>query len=502
MLLANPTMAPSSPSGSSLPPNSSRGRSPLADLSAAPAANALCSSDISENSSMLPSLSDTIKNGTVGAARGQRAPFPSTSQPQGARKAGRPKGKSKKYGSLPQRASGRRRSISPPPGHGVNGSAPRTDPGTSPQHPAAAGSNYDAPSDDVRSLPAPDPAVRTQAEGDAARSLLGLSSSASAAKKKVSSIPTPTQPKAKRQRTKITPPPRLVAIPCEGLYGGCFGAALSFAGQSMLNTGQKLIKWAREGDAGLRSFSSSVLASSSELLLPYYGLTLRRAKNLAHGFAFFSKNCVLRRMCSGKRSEAPRCDQCAKAQRIAGTNIRKAHQPIVVRAHRFTNVEHIGNDPAKAKLEIIALRKENRSMKRKLARKVFKEEMAKDSVQVSRKEGKRVRRAVEVMSDTVEEKLRASGDEEGAELWLIHRDSLNEHFKNGGKSRKKRVPVHPVILNWAIAFLAKTSSSIYREVAKIMMLPDISYVYRKSQEMVSRSSDKGYAIHIATLRSL
>ena len=45
-------------------------------------------------------------------------------------------------------------------------------------------------------------------------------------------------------------------------------------------------------------------------------------------------------------------------------------------------------------------------------------------------------------------------------------------------------------MNWAIAFLACTSASIYKEVAKIMMLPNISTVYRKTTELITTKNYK------------
>ena len=37
-------------------------------------------------------------------------------------------------------------------------------------------------------------------------------------------------------------------------------------------------------------------------------------------------------------------------------------------------------------------------------------------------------------------------------------------MKNGGKSLHKKAPVYPTLLKWAIAFLARTSVSVYKEV--------------------------------------
>ena len=88
------------------------------------------------------------------------------------------------------------------------------------------------------------------------------------------------------------------------------------------------------------------------------------------------------------------------------------------------------------------------------------------------------------------------------ELWMLERDRLNAIFDNGGKVVGRQVPVHPTILWWSIGFLAKHSQSCYKEVAKVMKLPNISYVFRKMKEMVSRSNDKGYAIHFTTLKTM
>ena len=62
--------------------------------------------------------------------------------------------------------------------------------------------------------------------------------------------------------------------------------------------------------------------------------------------------------------------------------------------------------------------------------------------------------------------------------------------------------MHPTILWWSIGFLAKNSSSCYKEVQKVMRLPDISYVYKKMKELVSRSDDTGFGIHFTTLQTM
>ena len=106
------------------------------------------------------------------------------------------------------------------------------------------------------------------------------------------------------------------------------------------------------------------------------------------------------------------------------------------------------------------------------------------------------------MDSTITTALKEGRASEELDLWEIHRDHINQVWKNGGKSRYKKAPVHPTLLNWAIAFHAKTSVSIYKEVQKIMQLPDISYIYRKTNEMVSTTADRGYSINITTIKTI
>ena len=81
-------------------------------------------------------------------------------------------------------------------------------------------------------------------------------------------------------------------IKCKGSYSGNSGAALSFVGRSLLRTGQKLLKWAKEPDAGLSSFSSSALASSRHLCMPHFGMDIERTDSPSDGYLMRDVGCV------------------------------------------------------------------------------------------------------------------------------------------------------------------------------------------------------------------
>jgi hypothetical protein len=92
---------------------------------------------------------------------------------------------------------------------------------------------------------------------------------------------------------------------------------------------------------------------------------------------------------------------------------------------------------------------------------------------------------------------------EALELWPLHSQHIAEVDKNGGKGKgQKMVQYHPLLMNWAIAFLARTSARVCAEVAKIMMLPHISHVYRKRAKLISSKCGNSFGLHINTIWSI
>jgi hypothetical protein len=73
---------------------------------------------------------------------------------------------------------------------------------------------------------------------------------------------------------------------CQGVCNGYLGMALHFAGESMLHTGHQLLQWVKEPNSGSKSFSSSILAKTGNISLPYYKIILDRSCNPEEGFIF------------------------------------------------------------------------------------------------------------------------------------------------------------------------------------------------------------------------
>ena len=91
------------------------------------------------------------------------------------------------------------------------------------------------------------------------------------------------------------------------------------------------------------------------------------------------------------------------------------------------------------------------------------------------------------MDGPVTEALQSGAAPKALELWRVHTEHINRVFENGGEGRGRQ---NATLMNWAIAFLARTSSGTYNEVAKIFMLPHISTVYQKMAEIIATKNDK------------
>ena len=91
-------------------------------------------------------------------------------------------------------------------------------------------------------------------------------------------------------------------------------------------------------------------------------------------------------------------------------------------------------------------------------------------------------------------------DSKEMELWKIHLRHLLDVNKKG---KNRRTRFDPMLLKWAIALLAKTSHSVYEEVARVMQLPTLSYILRKNKDIVGEQGVSGYyGIHITHISSM
>ena len=223
------------------------------------------------------------------------------------------------------------------------------------------------------------------------------------------------------------------------------------------------------------------------------------------GYYFTDTKCRVMKESTGRENEALRCDVCNKAKKHKEKKIMQKHKPNIEESGRRSRIDYIANDPVKADHEIRRLRATIDILKKQKSIEMFEEELEKYGLKIRGQKVERVAEAVEEMSPIIEKEL--AGDQEALELWQLQRERLNQvHEKglnaNGKRKRGRAVSVHPVILNWAISFLARTSATVYKEVQRVMLLPDIREVQRATAKMVSGNADMALGMCIKTIREL
>ena len=289
-------------------------------------------------------------------------------------------------------------------------------------------------------------------------------------------------------------------LQCSGVYEGSFWPAFTFAARSLQYTVDQLRRWAREPDFGLKSFAGSILSASLSLCLPYQGVILDRAHNPCDGFIFRAVSCT--GSCS-TTEKIKHCEHCASNINVA-RKVRRSNDPIVEPAGKQASIQKISRNPDLAELEIRQIRDENRNLRRQLARVILMDAMEKDgAVFHDGAEGDRIRRVVDIIDEPISDALRSNSATEGLEIWQIHSEHISK-VSSDGKRKCGRQKYHQMLMNWAMAFLSRTSCRTYNEVAKIMivMLPCIGTVYRKTAEIISTKNDKAYCLHMNTIRSI
>ena len=293
----------------------------------------------------------------------------------------------------------------------------------------------------------------------------------------------------------------IVVNKCRGVYAGCFGQALTFFAKCLRHTASEVLKWVQHPDKGVAAFMNSIFATSKALCLPFYGLTVERAENPAEGFIFRRQECC--EACDGNHQC---CSACLSKRKNSKKEIKRLAMPPAECPGKRATIHNISNNPTWAAAEIRTLRETKRRLERQLAiKQLLVKELAENGKVVPNDEtAKGIRSAIDIMDRPITEALESNGvTTVESEIWRIHAEHIRKVYDQGGKGRGfKRITYHPTIMNWAIAFLARTSSSVYKDVQNVMMLPDISYVYRKTAEMVSTNNDKAWGLHLHTIRSI
>ena len=146
----------------------------------------------------------------------------------------------------------------------------------------------------------------------------------------------------------------------------------------------------------------------------------KRANNAKDGFNFYSVECTCSAVAMGRSRKIQKCKACSKNKHKLIVHVRKRDEPIVERPGRRSPIESIANHPAKAILEIEAVRKENKELRKQNTKRVFKSSLNQHRVMVDKENLCRVSASVKTMDSTITAALKEGNAKEELHLWEIH----------------------------------------------------------------------------------
>jgi hypothetical protein len=177
----------------------------------------------------------------------------------------------------------------------------------------------------------------------------------------------------------------------------------------MQHTVNQLQQWAKEPDLGVKSFASSILLTLRSICLPYQGMVLDRMSNSREGFVFRVESCG--GIYSSQRfNSGLRCSFCVSQKKWGSEKIRQSFKPSNGCAGKRATIQKISMNSELAPMEIHKICKENRRLRRELARTVLQEAIDKDGAVLSDgASGDRIRQDVGIMDGPITEALQSSG---------------------------------------------------------------------------------------------
>ena len=148
---------------------------------------------------------------------------------------------------------------------------------------------------------------------------------------------------------------------------------------------------------------------------------------------------------------------------------------------KFSRIYLISTNPVKSNIEICRLRKQNAKLRRKMASLMNAQRLKKEGQTIDNVlDASLIKKVFTSANENVSKVLDTESKEMA--LWKVHYEHILAVNASGGENTQTRLD--PLLLKWAIALLAKTSHSVYKEIAQVIYLPSLSYVLIKTKDLV------------------
>ena len=262
-----------------------------------------------------------------------------------------------------------------------------------------------------------------------------------------------------------------------------------------------------EKDFGVEQFNKSPFSGNANIVAPHGNMITKKMTD-GKGYQIFSKNCLGTTTTLVKNQRVPRCSSCLTSTGVGKKFINRQHNPVFVPHGAKTNIGIIANQPNQASHEIQRLRKFVSNAKRQIAKQVAKQTVASTGVTVTGHRADELMEALNIVHKAVEGELTGDSTIEGTpdekenklEMWKVMFHRLIEVYKNGGKTTG--LSVAPEMMSWSMTLLARTSANNFQEVRKVLRLPHISYVYKKSDEVISSANQRAFSLCTQTCQTV
>jgi hypothetical protein len=186
----------------------------------------------------------------------------------------------------------------------------------------------------------------------------------------------------------------------------------------------------------------------------------------------------------GQNQQTIRCKACHERQNTLKKKLREIEDKIGENVvHPNTNDRYVVGSPKKAASVIERFRGSLLKSRRENLRLKMKLRLKNEGTGCSDKKAVNlVHKAMEEANKHVNSQFPSDDDEPLRAVWKLHFEKMEEYRKAGFK-KTSSIRFDPLLLQFAMGLLSKTSHSTYEQLSKVMVLPSRSYVSRRGYDI-------------------
>ena len=217
--------------------------------------------------------------------------------------------------------------------------------------------------------------------------------------------------------------------------------------------------------------------------------------------------CIRSKNCSNKAKteNSMRCSQCEEKKSVIAKMINRS-TPLgwndEVPINKYTSIKTISSNPYTAGKKVRQDAEMLKMYKKKVMELEYERNILKEHIQCGSKDTK-MNKAIEKLFEVANDNLSKFQSNDGSttdkekeqqrSMWDIHYEHLKQIKAKGGS--KRGIKFHPTLLNYALMLVAKTSTSVYKELEHVFKLPSLTYL-KQIQKEKTGSQNKRQSPHV------